>query len=240
MDGASELDLAVVLPVYNEQASIESVLLEWFPAVAAVTERFVFLIFDDGSSDRTPLLLEELRARLGARLEIFRHVNRGHGQTCLEGYREALRRGARWVLQIDSDGQCDPRFFAEMWRSRETFDVIYGVRTRRDDGFRRALVSRVLCLFVLVTCGTWLPDPNVPYRLMRGRVLEPQLGRVPDSFSLVNVAMALLLKRDPVCRHHYVPIRFRDRCGGEPTVRYGTFAHKAIELRGDIRRMLGS
>ena len=47
-----------------------------------------------------------------------------------------------YVFQIDSDGQCDPRYFASLWRLREQFTVVYGVRTTRDDGLARVLISR--------------------------------------------------------------------------------------------------
>ena len=58
----------------------------------------------------------ELREQLGPRLEILDRENRGHGQSCLQGYRIARERGVPWVFQIDSDGQCDPRFFEGLWQ----------------------------------------------------------------------------------------------------------------------------
>jgi hypothetical protein len=86
-------------------------------------------------------------------------------QTCLEGYRQAAAMGAAYVLQIDSDGQCDPRYFSSLWRLREQFTVVNGVRATRDDGLARVFVSRVL-LLLLVAFRVNCRDANSPYRLM--------------------------------------------------------------------------
>ena len=111
----SPVDLLIIVPVYNEQAAVAAVIGEWLPVIAAHVARFRFLVIDDGSTDGTRSVLDALCARYGPRLEIISRPNRGHGQTCLEGYRTALDRGVPFVLQIDSDGQCDPRFFGGLW-----------------------------------------------------------------------------------------------------------------------------
>ncbi len=231
-------ELAVVMPVFNEQASARKVALEFFTEVENWTERFVFLALDDGSTDGTPRVLARLREQLGSRFEIIRHANRGHGQTCLAGYRLAAERGIPFVLQVDSDGQCDPQYFFRFWRLREKADAVYGLRTRRDDGLRRLAASMVLRAFLLVGFGAWCADSNVPYRLLRTAMIAPLLGRISPTFNLANVALALLLRRAPGVRHAYVPIRFRERYGGEPSVKLSLFGRKALELGRELRAML--
>ncbi len=231
-------ELLIVMPVYNEQASVRKVVSEFFAEIENWTENFVFLALDDGSRDGTPQVLARLREQLGPRFESLRHENRGHGQTCLAGYRAAVERGIPFVLQIDSDGQCDPQYFFRFWRLREKADVVYGVRTRRDDGFRRLLASMVLRLFLLAGFGTLCLDANVPYRLLRTEKLAPFLARIPVSFSLANIGLAVLLKSDPAVTHAHVPIHFRERYGGEPSVKLALFGRKALELYRDIRGML--
>jgi glycosyltransferase involved in cell wall biosynthesis len=223
------LDLAIILPVYNEQASVRKVVLEWFQEIENWTENFTFLCLNDGSTDDTLKILTRLRDQLGPRLEILTHTNRGHGQTCLVGYRLACERHIPHVLQIDSDGQCDPQYFFRFWRLREKFDVIYGVRTRRDDGWRRVLASLILKTVLLATQSVHCADANVPYRLIRTEKLLPILEKIPPDFFLANVALAVLLKKSR-WTHHHIPIRFRERYGGEPSVKLGKFSEKAVEL----------
>jgi len=228
----------IILPVFNEQASVRKVVTEWFFEIENWTQDFVFLALNDGSTDGTLAVLEKLKEQLGARLEIVSHANRGHGQTCLAGYRQALTRGAQWVFQIDSDGQCDPQYFFRFWRKREKCDVIYGVRKTRDDGWRRVMASRVLRLVLAAACRVNCVDANVPYRLMRPAILKDALERIPDDFFLANVAIAALLRQNPSIREGRVPIRFRERYGGEPSVALGQFGLKASELVRQLRALL--
>ncbi len=226
------------MPVYNEEVSAPRAILEWFEEIAGSLDAFTFLVIDDGSTDDTASVLAGLRSQLGPRLEILTRENRGHGQSCLQGYRIARERGVPLVFQIDSDGQCDPRYFTALWRERERFDVIYGRRVRRDDGWRRVVASMVVRWFLRLLFRVDCPDANVPYRLMRTVAIAPFLDRVPKDFLLANIALAVLLKRADNIRHGYVPIHFRERYGGEPSVRLGKFGSKATELYRQLQAML--
>jgi glycosyltransferase involved in cell wall biosynthesis len=226
------------MPVFNEQASVRKVVQEWIAEIENWTENFLFLAIDDGSTDDTRVILERLRAKHGNRLEILSRENRGHGQSCLQGYRIAAERNAAFVMQIDSDGQCDPQYFFKLWRIREHYDVIYGVRARRDDGIKRVVASRVLQLVVFAVTGAWCADGNVPYRLMNTRAIEPFLDRIPSDFFLANVGLAAVLRKQPGMRHGAVPIHFRERYGGEPSVPLSKFGGRASQLIRQLRGVL--
>ena len=222
-------ELAIIMPVYNEQASVRKVVTEWFHEIENWTESFVFLCIDDGSRDKSLEILQRLQQQLGNRIQIITRENKGHGQSCIEGYKWACQQKIPWVFQIDSDGQCDPQYFFRFWRLRDKYDVIYGVRTRRDDGWRRVIASWVLKGVLLLTQGIWCADANVPYRLMKSQFVATESEKIPSSFFLANIALAVLLKKSAVA-HGYVPIGFRERYGGEPSVRFGKFTDKAVEL----------
>jgi len=113
----------------------------------------------------------------------------------VQGYQLACERGIPFVFQIDSDGQYDPQYFFKFWRNRSNFDVIYGKRTRREDGWRRVLAGLVLKLTLFLFGGVNCVDANVPYRLMRMDILKNTLPKIPASFFLANVALAVLLEK---------------------------------------------
>lgn len=228
-------ELMLIMPVYNEQASVRKVVMEWFQEIENWTENFVFLAINDGSKDDSEKVLGRIHQQLGDRFEILNQSNMGHGQSCLNGYRIACERGIPYVFQIDSDGQCDPQYFFRFWRLRESQDVIYGVRKRRDDGWRRVIASRVLWWTIFTFAGCNCVDANVPYRLMRTSGLREKLPLIPADFFLANVALAVLLRRDQRWRHAAVPIHFRERYGGEPSVALGKFGEKARELVRQLR-----
>jgi dolichol-phosphate mannosyltransferase len=222
-------DLVVIVPVYNEQECIVPVLTEWRDALRRTVGRFRLLVIDDGSTDETP-------ARLGAldwpELSVHRHANRGHGQSCLVGYQMAAATGAPYVFQIDSDGQCDPAPFSKIWERRNEAVAIYGRRTRRDDGAARRVITTVLRWVLKISCRTRLNDTNVPYRLYRTQDAADAAARVPKTFDLANIAVALLLEPKGFVE---VPIHFRDRMGGHPSVKWWGFARKAKRLMRDLK-----
>ena len=226
----------VVLPVFNEEASIERVIRDWFAVLDAQVRNFVLLAIDDGSRDRTPEILRRLSGELGPRMETTSRPNKGHGQTCLEGYRTAHERGIPFVFQIDSDGQCDPCHFGDLWSIRNNHDVVYGSRTRHD-GFRRIIASHILRFMLRLMFQVRCVDPNVPYRLMRTKTCGRWFDAIPGDFFLANVALAFLLRKDPAIRHEAVPIHFRERHGGEPSVPISRFAGKALELMQQLRKL---
>ncbi len=226
-------ELVLIVPVYNEEDAIVPVLEEWRAELKRTVGegRFGILVVDDGSKDGTP-------ARLAAldwpELRVHRHTNRGHGQSCLVGYIEANKMGAPYVFQIDSDGQCDPVWFKSVWEKRGKTCAVYGRRRSRDDGFARRVISMILRASLKVTRRTRLNDTNVPYRLYHAPSAAAAAQKIPADFNLANIAMALLLEPEGF---EEVPIHFRDRMGGHPTVRMWGFAPKALRLHRDLFRL---
>jgi glycosyltransferase involved in cell wall biosynthesis len=230
-------EIMVVMPVFNEEGCMEAVLEEWTKELKRSGLDYGLLLLDDGSTDRTSAILARwAREREGERIEIISRANRGHGQTCLEGYRRAAAQGVPWVFQIDSDGQCDPSFFPAVWEERHDHDVVYGRRARRRDGWKRVLASSLVRLTVKLATGADCVDANVPYRLMSTANLRPLVESIPSEFDLANIALAVQIQRAG-WRQASVPIVFRPRAGGEPSVPLSRFAHKAIELFSQLRRL---
>lgn len=229
--------LAIVVPVFNEERCIENVLWEWQPTIIQTEPSYCFLLFDDGSTDRSLALMERWAAQQKpGTCRIISRPNRGHGQTCLEGYRAACDLGAEWVLQIDSDGQCDPKFFRELWAKRAGHGVVYGKRVKRMDGWKRIVAGMLVRSVVRFASGADCVDANAPYRLMRTQSLRPLVDSIPSDFDLANIALAVQIKRVG-WREASAPIVFRPRTAGEPSVPLSRFARKARELLSQLWRL---
>ena len=229
-------ELAVVMPIYNEEASISAVVREWFNCLRIVCPNFVIFAIDDGSKDDTGKILASLETELGSRLRILSKANSGHGLSCREGYEIALASGAEWIFQTDSDGQCDPVFFYTLYSNRPDSDCVFGYRRTRDDGFGRVIVSYSCRLLLWFVTGTYLTDPNVPYRLMRAGALRKALRQVPSDFELQNIALTFALNQQQLT-WKYFPIHFRARRGGENSINYRKIAKMGINLLRDFHRL---
>ncbi len=233
----AEVELAVVMPVYNEEATIAGVLGEWTAALGQLGIAYVILPVNDGSRDGTAATLRQLAEAHPGRVEPVDKANAGHGQACRTGYELAVAHGAAWTLQIDSDGQCDPGYFAEFWQSRAGADVIVGLRRTRDDGFLRVLISAACRVATSALAGLDLKDANVPYRLIRTEALARALARIPADFDMQNVALTLALKRDRSLRWRYTPIHFRDRQGGTNSINLRRILRMGLTLVTDLHRI---
>jgi glycosyltransferase involved in cell wall biosynthesis len=210
--------LVVVMPIYNEEANITSVVREWSECLRQLGIPFQLVALDDGSRDRTHDILLEIESSQPETICVVSKPNGGHGSTCRIGYDIAVRSNAEWILQIDSDGQCEPKHFAAFWSKRDNHDCVFGVRTSRDDGPARIATSAICRFASSLICGQDLRDPNVPYRLIRRTALERALRHIPANFNIHNVALTYVLKKLPGLRWDYVPIHFPDRKAGENSI----------------------
>ena len=115
------------LPVYNEQAHLVEVLGQ----VRRYSQDV--LVVDDGSSDRTPLLLAEMED-----LHVIRHpVNQGYGAGLRSAFEFAIEHGYDALVTIDCDGQHEPRLIPELVAALdppgdEPVDIVSGSRYLRD------------------------------------------------------------------------------------------------------------
>ena len=223
--------LWVVMPAYNEEASVSSVVKEWLPALRRRYPNFIFLALNDGSKDSTLAILNSIAAS-EQEFRVIDKPNSGHGQTCVLGYRLALKEGAEWILQIDSDSQCDPVYLDKFFEQAAKEKIVYGFRKSRDDGWQRVCISRFVSLFTFAATGVWVNDCNVPYRLMHKSCLENIVDLVPSDFHLANVFVAVLQQK--YFGISWVPIHFRSRIGTASVKTYSFVMH-GIDLYRQLR-----
>jgi dolichol-phosphate mannosyltransferase len=229
--------LVVVMPIYNEEANIFQVISEWSECLRGLGTGFQIIALDDGSQDRTHDILLELEAKQPDVVCVVSKPNSGHGITCRIGYDIAICSSAEWVLQIDSDGQCDPKYFVDFWTKRERYDCIFGVRESRDDGMGRVITSAICRLASSLICGQDLKDPNVPYRLIRRSPLQEALGSIPPNFNIHNVALTYVLKKIAELRWEYVGIHFPSRQRGENSINVLKIVTWGLEMLLELLRI---
>lgn len=210
--------LYIVIPAYNEQDNINVVVNEWYEVLKLAGKDSRLVIVDDGSKDKTYEILQEL-AQSHPQMIALTKQNSGHGATILYAYNYAVRAGAEFVFQTDSDGQTRPAEFAEFWRQRNEYDMLIGHRNKRQDGLSRIFVTKVLKLVVKICFGTTIIDANTPFRLMKTSVLREVLPLVPKDFNLSNVIISVIFAKQQR-KIRYMPITFRPRQGGVNSINF--------------------
>jgi dolichol-phosphate mannosyltransferase len=189
--------LAVVIPVYNEEASLITLLQDWQSVFNATGEPYKIILVDDGSKDRSLQLLTTLEKNNPV-LDVHTQANAGHGPAILKGYRLALN--AEWVFQIDSDHQLDTGAFAVLWANRQQFDLLIAERREKNATAGRNRLSSISRLFVRLFYGQQVKDVNSPYRLIRAEKLREAMEKIPDNSFAPNILLTswFVLKKNRI------------------------------------------
>ncbi len=129
--------LSLVIPAYNEEESVPTLLSRVGAALALIGKPFEVILIDDGSTDRTPALLADAM-RHTSWLRVLR-MNRNSGQSAAFEAGFAAARG-ELIATIDADLQNDPEEIPRLVKllEEQRVDMVSGWRKdRQDTGFRR-------------------------------------------------------------------------------------------------------
>jgi len=224
--------LFIVIPAYNEEENIFAVAAEWHEIVVKTGTESRLLVIDDGSKDKTYKILTELSEKLPQLLSITKQ-NSGHGATLLYGYNYALKQNADYIFQTDSDGQTKPEEFWQFWEQRDVFPVLIGYRNRREDGFSRIFVTKILKIVLWCVFRLDIADANTPFRLMQAEILRRHIGQVPDEYNLTNVMLTVLFVKYKE-NVKFIPITFRQRQGGVNSINFKEIIKIGIQAVKDF------
>lgn len=227
--------LYVVIPAYNEEENIEKVAREWHKVVERAGSLSRLVVIDDGSTDTTYKKLCGMQAELPQMIPVTKE-NGGHGATVLYGYHYALECGADYIFQTDSDGQTLPEEFEFFWENRKRYSAIIGHRTKREDGFSRIAVAKVLKLVLLFVFHVNIPDANTPFRLIESDILEKYLPSIPIDFNLSNVLLSVLLVKNKE-NVLFKPITFKSRQGGVNSINISKIFKIGLKAVKDLRNL---
>lgn len=206
-------DLTLVVPAYNEESSIQSLISEWTEHLGKLEMSYELRIYDDGSRDDTASVVERLASE-NPQVVLIRQKNRGHGPTVLRGYLEAE---GEWVAQVDADDEVPASEFHKLWSNRESFDFLLGYRVGRQNPIGRKALSALSRGCILLLFGKKLKDVNAPFRLMRKSRLTPLVKSLPSETLTPNVILSGLAGRAGL-RVAEFPVEFRGRTAGQTTL----------------------
>lgn len=209
-----DTDVLVVVPAYNEACSVASVVtevLEYAPKVRV-------LVVDDASTDGTA---EEAR-RAGA--EVITNVfNLGVGGAMRIGFRYARHHGFRAVVQVDGDGQHDPRDLerlVEALRDERDPMVVIGARFAGHGNYSaprfRRWAMRLLAWYLSRMTGVALTDVTSGFRA-HNRAAIVLFARTYPSDYLADTVESLIIAREAGGTVSQVPVSMRSRAGGMPS-----------------------
>ena len=161
--------LSVVVPLYNEEGNIAALLEQLQAALKDWPGVVEFLLVDDGSTDATLELLKRAQSS-EPRIRIAR-FHRNLGQTAAMEAGFHLARGHA-VVTLDGDLQNDPAEIPRLARMLSDFDVVCGIRTRRQDTWWKRRSSRIANGFRNWMTGDDIVDTGCTLKAYRRECVE--------------------------------------------------------------------
>ncbi|HEX6261391.1 MAG TPA: apolipoprotein N-acyltransferase [Actinomycetota bacterium] len=206
--------ICVVVPTYDEAATIEEVVL----GVRAVGERVEVLVVDDASPDGTAEIVRGLMGEGRVRL-LEREEKRGLATAYLEGFRAALDEGYDLIVEMDADLSHDPGDLRALLAGARSHHVTIGSRyvpggSIPDWGLGRRILSRGGNLYARLLLGLPVADATSGFRVYRADALRELIDPPPtaDGYAF-QIELAYRAWRLGMSVGE-VPITFRDRTHG--------------------------
>jgi glycosyltransferase involved in cell wall biosynthesis len=203
----SRVHYSIVVPFHNEEANLTPIYERLTKVMESVTDNYELILVDDGSTDRTQILIRDIAALdprvLGVRLR------RNFGQTAAlaAGFDRAT---GEIFIAMDGDQQHKPedipRFIAKI---EEGYDIVSGWRQNRRDGFLRTFPSLIANRLMAKASGVPLHDFGTTFKAYRSEVIEriPLYGQMHRFIpALAHIEGASIVE---------VPIEDSPRGGGQ-------------------------
>jgi glycosyltransferase involved in cell wall biosynthesis len=202
----------IIVPAYNEAASIEGVIQD------LLAHRFEVLVVSDGSKDKTAAIARTAGARV---LDL--PINLGVGGALRAGFRFAVAENYLAVVQVDADGQHPPDEIAQLIQELNLQDahMVIGSRfksqrTSMEVGLVRRMVMRFLARSASRATKTDITDATSGFRIIRQPLLERFSQSFPTNYlgdtyeAIISAGRAGYMVRE-------IPAGLRERVAGDST-----------------------
>lgn len=164
-------DLSIVIPLYNEEASLPALAEELESALTSLRQSYEILFVDDGSTDGSFEILRELHGASPDHVRVI-SFRRNFGKTAALAAAFKRVRG-KVVVTMDADLQDDPREMPKLLsKLDEGWDLATAWRERRQDPVSKTLPSRLANSVVAKVTGLRLHDLNCGFKAYRADVVR--------------------------------------------------------------------
>jgi glycosyltransferase involved in cell wall biosynthesis len=164
------LGLSFFFPAFNDGGTIASLVIRAVQAASRLTPDYEVIVVNDGSSDATAEIAEEL-VRTYRCVRVIHHAqNRGYGGALRTGFAAASK---DLIAYTDGDAQYDPAELEVLWnRLTPDADMVNGFKISRADPLHRIIIGRIYHHTVKILFRLRVRDVDCDFRLMRREIFD--------------------------------------------------------------------
>jgi dolichol-phosphate mannosyltransferase len=185
----NQLDLSVVVPIYNEEEGILNFAEELRKNLDLLNLNYEVLFINDGSSDTTQEKIDSINWTQLLSFEF--QFNAGHMRALEAGFEQAK---GEMIISLDSDLQHPPSYIKDLIRIKkeQNVDVVYGVRdSRSEDKFIKRLSAKFYYFIMKKLSGINIRENAADFRLITKKVNEV-LKSIPDENKIYRLLIPSL------------------------------------------------
>ena len=163
------VSISVFFPCYNEQENIGRTVEKALEVLERLNADFEVIIVDDGSSDGTGQIADEIAGRDG-RVKVVHHEgNLGYGAALQSGFKAATK---ELVFYTDGDGQFDINEMPSLLALMERYDIVSCYRLNRQDSLIRKINGWCWTRLVCLTFGLKIRDIDCAFKLYKREIFD--------------------------------------------------------------------
>ncbi|HEY3346799.1 MAG TPA: glycosyltransferase family 2 protein [Nitrospirota bacterium] len=161
--------VSAVVPLYNEEESLRELYLRLTGVLAGMGE-YELLFVDDGSTDRSLAILEELHEKDPEHVSVFSfRRNYGKSAALATGFKHA---SGDFIVTLDADLQDDPAEIPRLVEALKDYDLVSGWKFPRHDPIGKRLPSKVINKLTAWLTGVRIHDMNCGLKAYKSEVVK--------------------------------------------------------------------
>ena len=224
--------ISVFFPCHNEADNVAAIVEKARGVLESLTDDYEIIIVDDGSTDGTDKLADEMAEKFEKVKAIHHETNLGYGAALQSGFRAANK---ELVFYTDGDSQFDIAELADIIDMAEQYDIVSCFRLNRQDNLLRRFNARCWTGLICLLFGLKLRDIDCAFKLFKREIFDniemKSTGALIDAEILARaVRKGYTIAQKGV--HHY-PRETGKSSGANPAVIFRAFG-ELIKLRKNI------
>jgi glycosyltransferase involved in cell wall biosynthesis len=163
------VSISVFFPCYNEQENVGRTVEKALEVMQKLNADFEVIIVDDGSSDGTGQIADEIAGRDG-RVKVVHHEgNLGYGAALQSGFKAATK---ELIFYTDGDGQFDINEMPPLLALMEQYDIVSCYRLNRQDSINRKINGWCWTRLVCLMFGLKIRDIDCAFKLYKREIFD--------------------------------------------------------------------